>query len=369
MGQFSHQSERLARYAVIAVAIVAVGGALNLAAVAVLPVVAAMLLCVMLWPLRAWLTRWLPAWLAATACCLIVILMALTVVGWAFYASMAMAEQFGSSQEKYVDQYDELRDWLSDMGMPRDALPEFTVSDSGGISVVSPADEPVSLGAEARGTITSLVTGGLRSVAGIVVALSFTIFLTFLALLEGERWARWSENRMSRQRHSELCEFTSRVSVQTRSYFLSKAIGGLITGTGVWVWLTVMDVPMAIVWAIFTVFMNFIPNIGAVLAGIPPSLLAVVELGWGGGLIVAAGLVVIESGVANLIEPFLQGSMMKLSPFVVLVSLIFWGWLWGIAGAVMAPVLTAAILAAVSSFKDGPGTSLPRPASGPRRDG
>jgi AI-2 transport protein TqsA len=108
-----------------------------------------------------------------------------------------------------------------------------------------------------------------------------------------------------------------------------------------------MGVPMALIWGVLTLFMNYVPNIGALLSGGPPIVLAIVELGWTKGLSIAAGLVVIETVVGNLVDPFLQGNMLKISVYVTLASLVFWGWLWGAAGAVMAPLLTVTIVTAV----------------------
>lgn len=343
MARPSDKTGRLARYAVIAAGVVLVAWAANIAAVVVLPIVASLLLCVMFWPVRMWMSRWVPGWVAAVACCGAMIVTAVAFVGLASYATVSAAEQFLESKEKYVEQYEGLRDSLTNIGMPVDVLPKLNREQI-------QANEQRLLGVETRRKITMLVTGGLRSAAGIAAALLLTILLAFLAMLEGERWARWARENLSRKLSDALYEFTVDVSSLTRWYFLGKTIAGLVSGGATWLWLMSMDVPMAAVWGMFTFFMNFIPNVGALISGAPPTLIAIVELGWGGGLAVGAGLIVIETLVGNVLEPFVQGSMMELTAFVVLASLIFWGWLWGIAGAVMAPVLTAAIIAAVRSF-------------------
>lgn len=347
----SESRRRLAHYAVIAAGIVLVAGAANIAAVVVLPIVAGLFLCAMLWPLRRWLSRWMPSWIAAMACCTLLIAVMLVVIGWASYASVSAAEQFRSSQEEYVEQYQGLRDWLTDVGLPSDVLPDLN---QGAPVFGVPNDQQMLLGEDLRRSLAMLVTGGLRSAAGIAAALLLTIFLAFLALLEGDRWASWAREHVSSGLYGALEDFTEEVSSQTRWYFLGKTITGLISGVATWVWLMSMDVPMAVVWGVFTFFMNFIPNVGALISGAPPTLLAIVELGWGGGLVVGAGLFVIETLVGNLIDPYVHGRMMELSMFVVLASLIFWGWLWGIAGAVMAPVLTAVLIAAAHAFRGMP---------------
>jgi predicted PurR-regulated permease PerM len=94
----SESRRRLSQYALIAGGIVLVAGAANIAAVVVVPIVASLFLCVLLWPLRRWLSRWMPSWVAAMACSAVLIGVMLVVIGWASYASVSAAEQFRASQ-------------------------------------------------------------------------------------------------------------------------------------------------------------------------------------------------------------------------------------------------------------------------------
>jgi predicted PurR-regulated permease PerM len=112
-----------------------------------------------------------------------------------------------------------------------------------------------------------------------------------------------------------------------------------------------MDVPMPLVWGMFTLIMNFIPNIGAFIAGVPPTILALIELGLTEALIVAAGLIVIESLAGNLLTPLLSGHTLKISPFLVLASLLVWSFMFGLLGAFLAPVLTAMLLTLVRRLR------------------
>ncbi len=337
----------ISRVALLVVAVVVLAGAMKVAAVAVLPIVASLLLCALFWPMRTWLSRRMPAWLAAAACSFVIFLALLLVAGWAWYASGSAARQFNASEEKYVEQYRTLRAWLTDRGVPESSVPE--VNGQGELELATPEGSRTGgLSPEVRNRAVRVVAGGLQSAAGALAALLLTIFLAYLALLEGERWARWTSERLHAEGAAVLRDIVGEWSAQTRRYFLGKTISGVISGAATWLWLMVMGVPMALTWGVFTLFMNFIPNIGALISGLPPTIIAVVELGWTKGLIVAAGLLAIETLVGNLVDPFVQGNMLKLSVFVTLASLVFWGWLWGAAGAVMAPVLTAGIVTAVA---------------------
>lgn len=386
---------KLVRYAILATAVVVVAGALHVAAIAVVPVVAALVLTVLCWPMQQWLARFMPRWLAAGVCTGLMIIAVALVAGWAAYAIASASGEFDLSRQKYAERYRDARQWLTQRGLPESALPELNdvangersqgdtstqstdqqqASDSsthdrepgaaamafGGMP--SQRQERADEGAgaerlprgslltllpeESRQWLASLVTGGLRSLAGVLASVLLTIFLAYLALLEGERWIQWAHTHLSPHRQHALGDLAQHLSHLTRRYFLGKAITGIISGAATWLLLAVMGVPLAGVWGVFTFFMNFIPNIGALISGIPPTLLAVAELGIGEAAIVAVGLFLIETIVGNLLDPLLQGRFLNLSSFVVLASLVVWGWAWGIAGAILAPVLTASIYTA-----------------------
>jgi predicted PurR-regulated permease PerM len=412
---------RVASVGVIVIAVLITIAALNLAAVAALPLVASLLLAVLLWPVQKRLSRIMPRFAAATVCAVLMLAVVGVIIGWAWYATDATLEQFSENRESYVEQYQSARDWLVGLGVPADTVPAVNGSEeaSGGGgdngADASTNDEPsnggdaASNGAEdnasadgesqsapsedaiagaspspvvgggpgvpgaglrlfpgeegdarealfnqeTRVRLTRLIAGGLQSAAGILAAIGLTVFLTLLALYEGERWKSWWHDRLPESNYQDIHELAVKWSRQARWYFIGKSATGVISGGATWLWLMMMGVPLAALWGVFTFFMNFIPNVGALISATPPTLLAIVELGWAKGLLVGAGLAAIEMLVGNLLDPLFQGRMLKLSSWAVLASLVFWAWMWGIAGAIMAPVLTAAILVAVLRFFSG----------------
>jgi predicted PurR-regulated permease PerM len=378
------------RIALLLVALVVVAGALKLAAIAILPVVAALLLCLLLWPLRRVLARVMPRWIAAGLCCLVLAVMLLAVGGWGWYAVDRALDRFEGSREQYVQQYQSLRSTLTGWGVPQGMVPAMGAlegqgegqgqggadgedrdgADGGGSNraedekpreapsesepeatlegVGDRPDTPAerrARSADMRERITRLVAGGVRTTLGVVVALVLTLFLAYLALVEGDRWASWARTRWRPDFYSTMAGLVHTWSRQTRRHFFAKTCSGVISGAATGLWLWAMGVPMPLVWAMLTLLLNYVPNVGAFVSGAPPTLLAIVELGWGPGLAVAAGLWVIETLVGNLIDPKLEGDFLRLSTFVVLASMVFWGWLWGVVGAVLSPVLTAGLWA------------------------
>jgi len=333
--------ERLWRWAVIVLGILAAAAAAKAGAVVALPLVAALLLAGMFWEMRDWIRRWAPAWVAALLCSIVIVIGALLIIGWGVHAGMSGMDQFQQSREKYLTEYERLRSTLVGIGVPKDSLPALNRDETPWIAGDS------LLGTKSRRTLTRTVTGGLRSAAGVIAALLLMLALVFFIFLEADEWVQWGREHLPRRQGHAIHRFSLTVAGKTRRYFLGKTISGVISGGATWLWLMAMGVPMAFTWGVFTLLMNYIPNVGALLSGIPASLLAIVELGWTNGLVVAGGLVAIETMVGNLVDPYVQGNLLDLSSFVVLASLVFWGWMWGIAGAVLAPILTATIVTGV----------------------
>ncbi|TNC14141.1 AI-2E family transporter [Methylobacterium terricola] len=116
---------------------------------------------------------------------------------------------------------------------------------------------------------------------------------------------------------------------------------GLVIGTGLWL----IGVPNPILWGIFTALMRFVPYIGAFLSAVLPlALAAAVDPGWNMVLATAALFIVLEPLVGQFIEPLLYGHSTGLSPFAVLVSALFWTWLWGPVGLLLSTPLTVCLV-------------------------
>ncbi len=128
-----------------------------------------------------------------------------------------------------------------------------------------------------------------------------------------------------------------------RRYVSLKSMMSLLTAILVGVWLWAMDVDNALFMAVLAFILNFVPNIGSIIAAIPGVLLAFIQFGPGVAAIVAGGYVVINVGISNIIEPRFMGQGLGISPLVIIISLIFWGWLIGPVGMLLSVPLTMAL--------------------------
>jgi len=129
------------------------------------------------------------------------------------------------------------------------------------------------------------------------------------------------------------------------TYFLAQlgmnATFGVIVGVGLWL----IGVPNPLLWGVFSAIMRFVPYIGAVASGIlPVALAAAVDPGWSMVIATAALFLVAEPIFGQVIEPLLYGHSTGLSPFAVIVSTLFWGFLWGPIGLILATPFTVCLV-------------------------
>jgi predicted PurR-regulated permease PerM len=129
------------------------------------------------------------------------------------------------------------------------------------------------------------------------------------------------------------------------TYFLAQlgmnATFGVIIGVGLWL----IGVPNPLLWGVFSAIMRFIPYIGAIASGIlPVALAAAVDPGWTMVVETAALFLIAEPVFGQVVEPLLYGHSTGLSPFAVIVSTLFWGFLWGPIGLILATPFTVCLV-------------------------
>ena len=170
-----------------------------------------------------------------------------------------------------------------------------------------------------------------------------SVYLVFLLL--GKPYFGYKlQKAFKTDRAEQLSSILGSISTQTGRYLFLQLLISLATGVCVWGALAMMKVDFAITWGAFAFFLNFIPTVGSLIASIPPILVALVQFDsiWP-AVITALMLLTIQMVIGNGIAPKVMGDRLNLSPVVVLISLVFWGWLWGIVGALLSIPIASAI--------------------------
>jgi predicted PurR-regulated permease PerM len=147
---------------------------------------------------------------------------------------------------------------------------------------------------------------------------------------------------------SGLNEFTRIVN----QYLVLKTVFSIVTGLAIWIWLAILGVDYALLWGLLSFFLNYVPNIGAILSAIPAILLALVQLGTVPAALTAVGFIVVNSVIGNVFETKYMGRGLGLSTLVVFLSLVFWGWVLGPVGMLLSVPLTIIVRIALESNED-----------------
>jgi AI-2 transport protein TqsA len=191
------------------------------------------------------------------------------------------------------------------------------------------------------GTVAGLVGDTLFSVADLLsdtfLVILMTVFVLFEAIVLPDKI-----RAALRDPNADLSPGL-RVVARIKAYVVLKTLISLVTGLAIWILLEIIGVDFALLWGLLAFLLNFIPNIGAFISAVPPTFLALLQLGMAGALSTASICLTVHMIIGNLVEPRVMGKSMNLSSLVVVVSLVFWGWLWGGIGMLLSVPLTMAI--------------------------
>jgi AI-2 transport protein TqsA len=176
------------------------------------------------------------------------------------------------------------------------------------------------------------------------------LFMVFI-LAEYESFARRLVGQLGKEKSDPVLESIGKINQSVQQYLGLKTLISFLTGALVTIVLVIAGVDFALLWGVLTFVLNFIPTIGSIVATLPPIAITLFQSGSvGKTLAVTIMLLSIQLAVGNIIEPKMMGKGLNLSPLVVLLSLIFWGWLWGIPGMLLSVPLTAAIRIAMEQI-------------------
>jgi predicted PurR-regulated permease PerM len=111
----------------------------------------------------------------------------------------------------------------------------------------------------------------------------------------------------------------------------------------------VIGVDFALFWGFLAFVLNYVPTVGSILAALPALAVSLLQLGPGPTAVLAVVYLAVNISIGNVLDPILVGRRLGLSTLVVMLSLVFWGWTWGLIGMFLALPLTAAAKIALES--------------------
>lgn len=283
------------------------------------PILMALFIVLAVSPLVDWLRhKRVPAWLAHTLVVLGVVLLGLSLI---LFLALSVT-QFSAALPDYKTQ---LEDQITRLAAQLDAY-GIEAQDVLRLNLVSP------------GRIFSLVISFISGLVGTLSSAGLTLFI-FVYMLVGATSFRRKLNRglgLENPMLLRLAMFSRSISV----YILIKTWLGAMAAIGQTLLLLVLGVDFALLWGVLSFLFNYIPNIGYIIALIPPVLMALLQFGIGKALIVFIGYAVINNFFDMVVGPKYLGKGLDLSTLVTFLAVILWAWILGPIGAFLALPLT-----------------------------
>lgn len=198
--------------------------------------------------------------------------------------------------------------------------------------------------------LIAALVGDIASVLwNIVLALIIAAFLLFRFINLG------GGGRGSNGSKSASVMGTERVRRAVREmyrYIAIKTGTSMATGLFVGLWLWLIDAELPILFGLLAFLLNYIPTLGSFVAALPAILVGLLQQGVGHAALITGAFVIINIAIGNIIEPRIMGRALGLWPSVVLLSVLFWGWMLGIVGAVLSALLTLTVKLILLSTHD-----------------
>jgi AI-2 transport protein TqsA len=192
--------------------------------------------------------------------------------------------------------------------------------------------------------ITTLVSGTMGTFTSFIGNLLLVLLLLMFMLGEKVPMVTRITRTLSKERAEEFKGIVTAIDTRIQHYLFIKTLMSVATAALAALILLVGRVDLIIFSALLVFFLNYIPTFGSLLGTIFPVLIAFLRYGFCLRLVlITASLMVMQFVMGNVLEPQIMGKSMKLSPIIILLSLIFWGWLWGVVGMFLAVPFTSAL--------------------------
>ena len=176
------------------------------------------------------------------------------------------------------------------------------------------------------------------------------LFIVMFTLLEAAGFS--NKIKLAFKNSEKSIENFHVFSENMNKYLSIKTLVSIVTGLLIYVSLAIMGLDHAIMWGLIAFFLNYIPNIGSIIASIPAILIALIQFNFFYAFLVALIYLFINIIMGSIIEPKYLGKELGLSTLIIFLSLIFWGWLLGPVGMLLSVPLTMVMKIALESSND-----------------
>ena len=325
----SIQPDLMRNRLLIVIAIILTIAAVKIGYPVLMPIVVSFCIIASAWPIKRWANHIGPPALSYAITVVVLILGLLLFFGIILYALSQVAQNFVERQDEFAAVFENYSAWARANGLP--TLP----SEIDGYQRVL--------------SISRMVLGDVYTVLSYIGVVAVIVILGFP---EVPKLAYKFRQEYETDDNRVISETVAEMAGSLRSYLAMTALSSLITGVASFLWAVTLGLDLALIWGILNFLLNFIPVIGNIIGILPPTLYAFIQYGgWVMPLVVFLGFVVLQLVISNFVYPMLQSRGVSLPPITIILSLLFWGWVWGVAGGLLAVPLTAMLVIVCSKFE------------------
>jgi len=342
------------RFLVTAAAFVVVVAGMRAASSILVPFLLAVFIAIICAPFLFWLKRrGLPNGVAVCTVLVFILVIGLVLTAFVGTSLNGFSSNLPLYQERLANKTAGVLTWLEGMGLH--------VSSKILTDTINP------------GKAMGLAANTLRGLSGVLTNVFMILLTVVFILFEASGFPTKLQAALSDPDDS-LSRFQGFIESLNR-YLAIKTLFSLFTGIVIWIWLTILGVDYPILWGLLAFLLNYVPNIGSIIAAIPACLLALIQLSVGYALLTVMGYVVVNVTFGSVLEPRFMGRSLGLSTLIVFLSLVFWGWVLGPVGMLLSVPLTMIVKIALESRSDTRGIAIllgsgsPAPSSGKRDSG
>lgn len=304
----------------------------------VIPVFIALLISTLLVPVaNALRRRGLPSLLATW----LTMLLAFGVIGGAIYfIAPQVADEFGTLGQEAREGAEDVVTWLTEgpLDLSREEIDRYI-------------DEAANELSAQRATLISGAFKGAYVVVEAIAGIILTIVLVFFFVKDGDRIANAFLGLFSEERRDDVRQVAARSWAALGAYIRGTAIVGLVDAIFIGAGLLIMGVPLVLPLAVITFFAAFFPLVGAVVAGILATLVALVTKGFFAAAVIAGVTILVQQVEGDVLQPVVLGRAVNLHPLVILLSLTAGAIVAGIAGAFLAVPIAAITTVVIGYFR------------------
>jgi predicted PurR-regulated permease PerM len=316
---------------------IAVIGALKASYSVTMPLAFALFLITLAWPLYKWFQARLPKKAAFPLTLLALLGIFAVFVGLLFYSGKVIADAAPQYGERATKMWQKTRERAQQYDVTLPENPRLLFEGSPG----SGSESKMRRGASVVKSMLSMV--GLWFLTFGLLALGLHEAPKFRAKLQ--RGLEGTEDK------SQALHVIDQVVDKCGRYFWTRSVVSVIQGVCSGLAALALGLDLPFIWGLSAALLNYLPTIGSLISVIPPTLFALFQMEEPGrAALVFFVMCFIQLGLGTFVDPLLEGRQLQISSFLVLFSIAFWGWVWGVAGALIGVPLTVTLLILCAHF-------------------